>query len=183
MASQKAKPRSRKRRKAGAASRAVSSRRRDEREQRRAQAARELRRGSRQAGREGERPEGPFGPLPVSELAMLIGVIALGIGFLNGGGPVVIVGLVIIALGVLEVTAREHFTGFRSHSTLLAAIPAVALEAAVVAIVGAPSQRALLIVFVAPVFGGLFWLLRRRFSAARQARVARLARPSAPSDL
>ena len=54
---------------------------------------------------------------------MLIGVIALVIGFLNGGGPVVIVGLVIIGLGVLEVTAREHFTGYRSHSTLLAAIP------------------------------------------------------------
>ena len=108
---------------------------------------------------------------------MLIGGIALVIGFLNGGGPVVTVGLVIIALGVLEVTAREHFTGYRSHSTLLAALPAVALAAGVVAVFGAPGQRALLIVFVAPVFGVLFWLLRRRFAAARQARVARLARP------
>ncbi|MEO8966465.1 MAG: hypothetical protein ABI355_02660 [Solirubrobacteraceae bacterium] len=183
MASQKAKQRSRRRGKPGATARAVTSSRRDEREQRRAQAARELSRGSRQAGREGERPEGLFGPLPVSELAMLIGVIALVIGFLNGGGPVVIVGLVIIAVGVLEVTAREHFTGYRSHSTLLAAIPAVALEAAVVGVVGAPSQRALLIVFVAPVFAVLFWLLRRRFTAARQARVAAQARPSAPAGL
>ncbi|MDQ6732452.1 MAG: hypothetical protein M3022_19725 [Actinomycetota bacterium] len=183
MASQKAKQGPRRRRKPGAPSRAVTSSRRDEREQRRAQAARELSRGSRQAAREGERPEGLFGPLPVSELAMLIGVIALVIGFLNGGGPVVIVGLVIIALGVLEVTAREHFTGYRSHSTLLAAIPAVALEAAVVGVVGAPSQRALLIVFVAPVFAVLFWWLRHRFTAARQARVAAHARPSAPAGL
>ena len=79
---------------------------------------------------------------------------------------------------MLEVTAREHFTGYRSHSTLLAAIPAVALEAGVVAVFGSPSQRALLIVFVAPVFAVLFWLLRRRFAVARQARVARLARPN-----
>ena len=108
---------------------------------------------------------------------MLIGFIALVIGFVNGGGPVVIVGLVVCALGVVEVTAREHFAGYRSHTTLLAALPAVAMEAAVVAIFGEPSQRALLLVFVAPVFAVLFWWLRRRFATARQARVARVARP------
>ena len=69
------------------------------REERRAQTVREVRRGDRRLGREGERPEGPFGPLPVSELAMLIGFIALVIGFLNGGGPVVIVGLVVCGAG------------------------------------------------------------------------------------
>ena len=36
------------------------------------------------------------------------------------------VGVVVCTLGVLEVTAREHFSGYRSHATLLAAIPAVA---------------------------------------------------------
>jgi hypothetical protein len=56
----------------------------------------------------------------------------------------------------------------------------VALESLIVAIFGAPRQRALLIVFVVPVFAVLFWFLRRRFATARQARVARLARPSAP---
>ena len=177
MASQKSKRSSRKRRNPGAAPRAVPSTRRDLREQRRAQTVGEVRRGDRRLGREGERPEGPFGPLPVSELAMLIGFIALVIGFLNGGGPVVIVGLVVCALGVVEVTAREHFSGYRSHTTLLAAMPAVVMEAAVVAIFGEPSQRALLLVFVAPVFAVLFWWLRRRFATARQARVARVARP------
>lgn len=179
VASQKARQRSRKRRNPTNAPRAVASTRRDERVQRRTEAARELKRGSRQLGREGERPEGLFGPIPVSELAMLIGFIALIIGFVNGGGPVVIVGLIVCALGVVEVTAREHFSGYRSHSTLLAAIPAVGLEAGVVAIFGEPGQRALLIVFIAPVFAVLFWLLRRRFAHARQARVARAARPSA----
>jgi hypothetical protein len=177
VAAQKSKRSSRKRRNPGAKPRAVPSARRDEREQRRVQTKREVRRGDRQLGREGERPEGPFGALPVSELAVLIGFVALVIGFLNGGGPVVIVGIVVCALGVVEVTAREHFAGYRSHTTLLAALPAVAMETAIVAIFGEPHQRALLLVFAVPVFAVLFWLLRRRFISARQARVARVARP------
>ena len=88
-------PKSRKRR-SRPAPRAVSSSRRDGRrcapptERRR-------RRGQRQLGREGERPEGPFGGLPVSELAILLGVIAAVFGFLNGGGPALVVGLVVCA--------------------------------------------------------------------------------------
>ena len=177
MPPQKSKRRARKRRKPDAAPRAVVSTRRDERAERRIQATRDVRRSERHLGREGERPEGLFGPLPVSELAILIGAIALVVGFLNGGGPVVIVGIVICALGVIEVTAREHFSGFRSHSTLLAAAPAVALEAVIVGVFGEPRQRALLLVFVAPVFLVLFWALRRKFAAARQARVARPVAP------
>jgi len=179
VAAQKSKRSSRKRRNPGAKPRAVPSTRRDEREEHRAEVRREVRRGDRQLGREGKRPESPFGGLPVSELAMLIGFVALVIGFLNGGGPVVIVGIVVCGLGVVEVTAREHFAGYRSHTTLLAAAPAVAMEAAIVAIFGEPGQRALLLLFVVPVFAVLFWLLRKRFLTARQARVARVARPPA----
>jgi hypothetical protein len=180
VASPKSKRRSRKRRNPGAAPRAVPSSRRDERQARQAEARREVQRGGRTLGREGERPEGLFGGLPVSELGILIGVIALVIGFFSGGGPALIVGIVVLGLAVLEVTGREHFSGYRSHTTLLAAVPAVALESLIVAIFGAPRQRALLIVFVVPVFAVLFWFLRRRFATARQARVARLARPPAP---
>lgn len=126
--------------------------------------------------REGERPEGLFGGLPVSEVAILVGLIAGVVGFVDGGGAPLIVGLVVCALGVVEVTAREHFSGYRSHTVLLAAIPAIAVEVGVVLAFGEPRQRLLLLVVVVPVFGVLFWLLRRRFAAARQARVARRAR-------
>src|SRR5207248_1716568 len=88
---------------------------------------------------------------------------------------------VVCTLGVVEVTAREHFSGYRSHAMLLAAIPAVAVEVIVVVAVGAPGQRrdrALMLLAVVPVFGVLFWLLRKRFRPARQARVGRGA-PSA----
>jgi hypothetical protein len=145
-----------------------------------AEAERRRQRGQRQLGREGRRPESPFGGLPVSEVAILLGIIGAVFGFINGGGPALVVGLVVCALGVCEITAREHFSGFRSHTALLAAIPAVALEATLVVIFGEPKQRALLLLVVVPVFALLFWLLRRRFLTARQARVARSARGSVP---
>jgi hypothetical protein len=151
----------------------VTSTRREVRAERQVQAQREVTRGQRVLGREGERPQSPFGGLPISELAILVGLIAAVIGFIGGGGPALVVGLIVTALGVIEVTAREHFSGYRSHAALLAAIPSVALEAGIV-LAFKPSQRALLVLAVVPVFAGLFWWLRRRFLVARQARVARL---------
>ncbi len=70
---------------------------------------------------------------------------------------------------MLEFTAREHFSGYRSHATLLAAVAVVGLELAVVALVGAPQQRFLLLLVLVPAWAVLFWLLRRRFVSARQA--------------
>ena len=58
----------------GTAPRAVVSTRRDARAERQAQTAQEVKRGGRMLGREGERPQGPFGPLPISELAILVGL-------------------------------------------------------------------------------------------------------------
>lgn len=143
-------------------------------------AEREHRRAERRLGREGERPESPFGGLPISELAILAGLVAAVVGFLEGGGAALIVGLVVCALGVVEVTAREHFSGYRSHAVLLAAIPAIAVEVGIVVGIGEPRQRALLLLAVVPVFGILFWLLRRKFASARQARIARPRAPRAP---
>jgi hypothetical protein len=121
----------------------------------------------------GERPPSPFGGVPVSELAILIGAIGLLVGAVQGGGVALIVGIAVCALGVIEVTAREHFSGYRSHTWLLAAIPSVAVLVAVDLAVGQPRDRTLLVLPVVPVFAGLFWLFRRQFQAARQRRVAR----------
>jgi hypothetical protein len=172
---------SRKRRSRDAPPRAVASTRREVRAERQVLAERERRRGERRLGREGERPEGPFGGLPVSEFAIFAGMIAAVVGFLEGGGAPLIVGLVVCALGVMEVTAREHFSGYRSHTVLLAAIPAIAVEVGIVAAFGEPRQRALLLAAVVPVFAVLLWLLRRRFASARQARIARPPAPRAPA--
>ena len=179
MASQKSR-RARKRRRRATAPRAVASTRREVRAQRRATSDSVRRRASRQLGREGERPRGPFGGVPVSEVAILAGLAAAIVGFVGSGRVALVVGLVICALGVMEVTGREHFSGYRSHTALLAGIPAVGVEVAVVALFGDPRQRGFLALVIVPVFGILFWALRHRFMIARQARVTRSARGTAP---
>jgi hypothetical protein len=124
-------------------------------------------------GTVGERPQGPFGGLPVSELVILAGAVGAVVGLIENAKPALLVGLVVVALGVLEFTAREHFSGYRSHTTLLAAIPTVAVEFGLITAVGSHSARGLVLLVMVPVFAGLFWLLRRSFLVARQRRVAR----------
>ncbi len=116
----------------------------------------------------------------MSEVAILAGGVSLVVGLITGGPPAVIVGVIVTGLGVVEVTAREHFSGYRSHATLLAGIPAVGVEVALVSAFGKPYDRGLLLLPVLPVFGILFWLLRKRFMIARQ---ARLTRPPSPGRL
>ncbi len=177
VAGQKSKRRSRKRRGSAAAPPAARSLGREQRRERRAagqaQATRDRRRANRQLGTEGERPPSPFGGLPISEVAIFAGIVGTAVGLIQGGGPALIVGLIVCLLGVVEVTAREHFSGFRSHTSLLAGIPAVGAGIAVIAVFGQPGQRLIVLVVAVPVYGLLFWLLRKRFRRARQARVAR----------
>jgi hypothetical protein len=103
--------------------------------------------------------------------------VGVAVGLASTASTPLIVGIVVCALGVIEVTAREHFSGYRSHASLLAGIPAVAVGVAMIVAWGSTLARATLLVVVAPVFGVLFWLLRKRFQSARQARIAR---PPAP---
>jgi hypothetical protein len=179
VAGQKSRGRSRKRRNPTAAPRAVSSQRREQRAERTTRAVPDQRRARRQTGTEGERPPSPFGGLPVSEIMIFAGLVALAVWlFVGGGVATLIVGLVVCGLGVIEVTAREHLSGYRSHATLLAGMPAVAIGIGVVSAIGTQRDRApLLIVVAGPIFGVLFWLLRKRFQTARQARIARPPTP------
>lgn len=158
----------------GGAPRAVSSTRRAERAERAArdrQAHSERARAGRSLGTVGERPAGLFGGVPVSEFAIFAGLVALVIGTLDHGGAALEVGIIVMALGATEVAAREHLSGFRSHTTLLAFMPAVVVEAAYALVVGVPRQRILLLVPVIPIFALCYWLLRRHFRVARHARV------------
>jgi hypothetical protein len=172
--------RSRKRRSSPGAPRAVASTRRDDRAAREAKADTRRRRSGRMLGSEGERPPGLFGSVPVSEFAILAGLVAAVYGYAASRPPALIVGLVICALGTMEVVGREHFTGYRAHTALLSAVPAVAVEVAVVVLFGDPSNRGLLLLVIVPVYSLCFLALRRQFAFARRARVARAARPRAP---
>src|SRR6188508_738986 len=75
-----------------------------------------------------DRPPAPWGNFPLSELAVFIALALLVGSFAvrgNTGGVMFIAGLLLGTLAGLEVSIREHFAGFRSHSSLLAGCLAV----------------------------------------------------------
>lgn len=125
----------------------------------------------------GEPPANPFGGLPVSELAIFFGAVAAIVGWVERAAPAWLTGIAICALGVTEFSAREHFSGYRSHTALLAGIAAGAVGVALVVSVGGSLQRGAVLAIALVVFGLLLWPLRKRFVRARQARVVR---PPAP---
>jgi hypothetical protein len=97
---------------------------RAERDARRLAAATAPRRRTREA------PPAPWGSFPLTELVVLIALIFGVIGFVrfntHSGKVMVVAAMCLGSLGGLEVSIREHFAGFRSHTTLLAASCAVA---------------------------------------------------------
>jgi hypothetical protein len=177
MAGQRSKRHARKRRRTGTAPRAVPSQRREHRSEREVRAGTgaqpEQRPRPRRLDRRGERPPSPFGGIPVSEVAIFAGLIALVVGYFEHGGPALIGGIVLCALGVIEVSSREHFSGFRSHTILLAAIPTIGVEFLLVQVLPSSWPRETALIGDVVVFSLLFFPLRGRFLRARQARVAR----------
>jgi hypothetical protein len=67
------------------------------------------------------------------ELCVLAGIVLLVLGVISHdtrhGRAMLVAGLALGSLGGLDTAAREHFAGFRSHTTVLAGVPAVALAA------------------------------------------------------
>jgi hypothetical protein len=95
--------------------------RRDAREAR-APASRQPARAVR-SRRKVERPPSPWGSFPLVEIVILVGLVLLIVGFLKGdtGGVVMILaGISLVSLAALELTLREHFAGYRSHTSVLA---------------------------------------------------------------
>ena len=122
------------------------------------------------AATSGDRPQGIFGGLPVSELAILVGIMGLVIGWFTREDNAMFAGAGACGVGVLEVTAREHFAGFRSHTTLLAVVPALVAVTLFAVLVGVPGQRVFVLLPGVPVFVACAAFLRRSFEAARHRR-------------
>ena len=83
----------------------------------------------KRAAAEDARPPAPWGSFPLVELCVLTGIVLVIVGFIIGpdrGALAIGVGIGLAALGGLELTIREHFSGYRSHSAILAGIPAIA---------------------------------------------------------
>ena len=64
---------------------------------------------------------------------MLAGIVLLVLGLLNAdtdrGKAMLVSGMLLGSLGGLDTALREHFSGYRPHTTVLAGLPAVALAA------------------------------------------------------
>ncbi len=67
-----------------------------------------------------ERPPAPWGSAPLAELVILAGIVSLVIGIVGQEPTAIGIGVALAGLGGLEVSIREHFAGYRSHTTLLA---------------------------------------------------------------
>ena len=120
---------------------------------------------ARRAAAGDERPPAPWGSFPLVELVVLVGLVLLIAGFVVGGvrgATMVAVGLALGALGGLELSIREHFAGYRSHTALLSGAVGIAVLAALAFLV--PS---LWLPFALAIAAGAFvataWTLTRAF--------------------
>ena len=71
-----------------------------------------------------DRPEAPWGSFPLTEIVIFIGVVLLAVGFFvppPQGFVMIAVGLGLASLAGLELSIREHYAAFRSHTLLLSA--------------------------------------------------------------
>jgi hypothetical protein len=112
-----------------------------------------------------ERPPPLWGSFPLSELAVFVSIVMLvGSFFVRGttGGYMFVCGLLLGTLAGLEVSIREHFTGFRSHSSLLGGALAIATITVVAYTAGKVFVPILLAIGLA-VFALAFWSLREAF--------------------
>jgi hypothetical protein len=118
----------------------------------------------RKASRVEDRPPAPWGSFPLAELTVLAGIVMLVIGVVSKSPTEIGVGVVLAGLGGLEVSVREHFAGYRSHTTLLAGTAFVLVTAALFYLAGLILAACLAVGAV--VFAASFYALRRAFQKA-----------------
>ena len=78
-----------------------------------------------------EAPKAPWHPFPLVELAIFAGLVLVVVGIASDPGEprttFLFGGLALISLASIELAIREHFSGYRSHTALLAGGAAVAV--------------------------------------------------------
>jgi hypothetical protein len=115
--------------------------------------------------RASERPPAAWGSFPLSEIVILLGIVVIFWGLFSGGdqgNERVAGGLVLASLGGGELALREHLSGFRSHSSLLAGVAAFVVVT-VVALGFGPVEIWVLLILGVAVFAGAFFAMRELF--------------------
>jgi hypothetical protein len=113
--------------------------------------------------------------VPLVELCVLVGLVLLVLGALDlssdRGKLMLVMGMALGSLGGLDTALREHLAGYRSHTTVIASLPAVT-AAALLYFARAPWPAVVL--GAVAVLAVVFWWMRRVFM--RRAGRARRAR-------
>jgi len=112
-----------------------------------------------------ERPKAPWHPFPLVELCVLVGIVLIVLGLIVGfdsdrGQLALVCGVLLASLGGLDTAVREHFNGYKSHSSVLAGLPGVIAAAA---LFFARAPWIVVAVGAALVFGLAFWGFRTAF--------------------
>jgi uncharacterized integral membrane protein len=111
-----------------------------------------------------ERPPAPWGNAPLAELVILAGIVSLAIGVFGGNPTAIGLGVALAGLGGLEVAIREHFAGYRSHTTMLAGFVFVVVTGLTFYV--AHTILAVALAAGALAFAIVFYLARRAFQKA-----------------
>ena len=111
-----------------------------------------------------ERPPAPWGKAPLAELVILAGIVSLAIGVIGGHPTAIGLGVALAGLGGLEVAIREHFAGYRSHTTMLAGFVFVLVTGLTFYV--ANTILAVALAAGALAFALVFYLARRAFQRA-----------------
>jgi lysylphosphatidylglycerol synthetase-like protein (DUF2156 family) len=111
-----------------------------------------------------ERPPAPWGSAPLAELVILAGIVSLIVGIVGQRPTAIGIGVALAGLGGMEIAIREHFAGYRSHSTLLAG--AVFVFTVGILFYAANQVLAVALAAGAVAFAIAFYLARRAFQRA-----------------
>jgi hypothetical protein len=128
----------------------------------------------------GERPPPPWHPLPLSELLIFVGIVGSVVAWIRGyqGNAALLgAGIGAVVIGTVEVSLREHLSGFRPHTGLLAVIPPIVFHSVVVlaflATGHVPRWLNYALLPIDLVLAAVcFKLLRTRYTNARRTRTA-----------
>jgi len=115
-------------------------------------------------GKRDERPPAPWGSVPLAELVILGGIVSLIVGIVGQNPTAIGLGVALAGLGGMEVAIREHFAGYRSHTTLLAGTVFVFTVGGVFYL--ADQILAVALAIGAVTFALAFYLARRAFQRA-----------------
>lgn len=114
-----------------------------------------------------DRPPAPWGSFPLVELVVLVALILLGLGFLvvkgEQGAVMIAVGIALGSLAGLELSIREHFGGYRSHTLLLSGVAGAGTLALLVYLGPEDLDPGARVAIAGAVFGLFAWALAAAF--------------------